>query len=149
MPIAKPAEIAEALKVAWNASSVRTAVGVDATRANRPRVKVADLADGVVRVVVAPGPVESVEAAGRGSSRIEYAIDLGIQKKIDSATSEDTQIDILTGYLSDTLVALVKTRIADNAMVSRATIDPLFSVQLLDEHRVFTGVVRFYVATTG
>jgi len=83
--------------------------------------------------------------ASRANAQHDYGIDIGVQQKVDAASTET--IDALIAFveaLRDHLAAPAKRRLAGpaNAVLSKIRIDPIYDPKLLDERRVFTSVVR-------
>lgn len=142
-----PAQIADGVAATWNGSSIRTDVGVDATRKNRPRFNLKEYAAGEVKVTAA---IRSVEASPitRGTPQFETVVDLAIQKKIPIAT-EDAEIDVLNEYVFRTVEFMQGATVVEGAVVSRAQVDPLFSVDHLDENQLYTGIVSLTIKTIG
>lgn len=147
MSLPTPAQLADGVRDAWNGTAVRAALGVDAVRTNRPRLKVRDLGDDVVRITVAPRSIQAT-AITRGSTSVEFPIDIAIQKKIDAA-NEDAQIDAMTQRVVETIEQMIGQTVAGVGFVSAATTDPLFDPEQLDEHNVFTGVIALTIKTIG
>lgn len=129
-------EIADAVVDELNAGSFEA--DFTAARDYRPRFTPADLKE--LRVTVVPRAL-SVEAESRARQCVDATIDIAIQRRLDSETTEE--IDPLM-ELVDQIVAFWKLRRPSSlsqALCVEVANEPIYAVEHLDQLRVFTSVV--------
>lgn len=98
-----------------------------------------DLAD--LRVVVAPGGIESTRAS-RGASTVRYKIDVGILKRVDNDAGQIDDLIDLVDEIRRFIDGRELERLPAATMTAAATIDPLYVPEELRQNRVFASVIR-------
>lgn len=91
-----------------------------------------------LKVSIVPAEITATMLSRRDDD-FDYVIDVGIQRKV----SNDTEIDELMGFAEE-VVDLFRGQRLDStgALCVTAENAPIYSPDHLDEHRVFTSVVR-------
>lgn len=129
-------DIADAVVAELNAGPFGGAF--TAARDYRPRYTPAELQN--LRVTVVPRTL-TVEAESRSQQRVEAAIDIAVQKRLEteSAAELDPLMDLV-----DQIVAFWPMRrpaALPEVICTGVENDPIYAVEHLDELRVFTSVV--------
>ena len=110
-----------------------------AVRRAIPLYDIAELKSLIVTVV--PKKVE-ITAASREANSYEFAIDIGIQKKIGKETDvEVTALSIVVGEIVAYLISKRKLTAASWAQFVRIANEPVYSPEHLSEDRVFFSIV--------
>ena len=134
--MARITDIADSITTALNAEGFSMAF--TAQRAYRPAFELKDLA--TLRVTVVPKALE-LSGATRGLIQNDIQIDVGIQKKLDSVATEQTEADALMGLTEEMADLLQATGSFGGAQVVSVANDPIYAPEHLDEVRVFTSVI--------
>ncbi len=132
-------DIADAVAAELNSAEAGTfSQDFSAQRQVLPVHELADLKD--LKVTVVPKSIE-ITSATRVSSRHDFAIDIGIQKRV----GRDMDIDVKTlGTLVDEITLYLRKRPLTGASFATwvgATNDPIFVPEHLAEQRTFTSVL--------
>lgn len=129
-------EIADAVTAELNTGGFSQ--GFIARRQYRPTHDLPALRD--LQVTVVPQAV-AITTAGRGQNQYDMRIDIAVQKKFD--TDEPAELDPLMALVAEIADRFRLQRLAGlaAAMWIRAENDPLYAVEHMDEHRVFTSVL--------
>ena len=110
-----------------------------AVRRAIPLYNIAELKN--LTVTVVPKKVE-INAASRATSSYEFAIDVGIQKKIGKDTdAEVTALSVIVGEIVDYLMNKRKLTAASWAQFTKIANEPVYSPEHLAEDRVFFSIV--------
>lgn len=107
----------------------------------RAYVPVATLEElGTLRVTVVPKSL-AVSPLTRGLDACRYAVDVGVQQRVDADTTDDT--DALVGLVEELTDALRRSRLTDCAAARWVSIenDPIYDPGQLREQQVFTSVL--------
>jgi hypothetical protein len=105
----------------------------EAARVYQPNFTLPELQ--TVQVSVVPKSIV-ITNASRAESQFEYAIDVGVQQKIDGEASVDDLMALVEAIVDH----LQRKAMADATWVSISN-EPVFGEQNLDEQRVFISVV--------
>jgi len=131
--------IAEAVLVGLNGHTFSQPL--TAERQYRPQFELPDMK--TLRVSVVPRALKT-SGGTRGQAGNECAVDVAVQKKLD--TEENAEIDPLIGLVEE-IADFVRTtrRFATfpDAVWVRTENDPLYSLEHLEELRQFTSVLTF------
>lgn len=131
-------DIADAVVVEINAGSF--SLPVSATREYLPAFELADMR--TLRVTVVPKSVTTLPG-GRAHSQYDYAIDVAVQKKLD--TNDNSEIDDLM-TLVDELADHLRFKRLDsypNAHWLKTDNEPVYAQEHLQELRQFTSILTF------
>ena len=133
-------DIADAVVAELNAAPAETfSEAYTAVRRAIPLYDIAELKS--LTVTVVPKKVE-IAAATRATSSYEFAIDIGIQKKIGKDTdAEVTALSVIVGEIVDYLISKRKLTAASWAQFVRIANEPVYSPEHLAEDRVFFSIV--------
>ena len=133
--------IADAVHSAIDANAGELPLSFSSARSYLPKYKLAELAS-ALRVTVKPAG-EKRERLTRGSRRSDVYIEIAVQKKVTNASDND-ELDPLMNFaddLSELLFSHVDT--AAGAQLSEVDFsDPTPDDELLNDHNVFTAVMR-------
>lgn len=129
-------DIADAVVTSLNAGSF--SMPFTAQRHYRPVWDLSQLQD--LQVAVVPREA-TVASAGRDRNQYDYRIDLAIQKKIDR--EEPAEIDPLMDLVEQLADHFRLRRLEEfvEAVWVRTENVPIYSVEHLEQHRVFTSVL--------
>ena len=130
------ADIADAVVAELNAGSFSETLGVE--RAYQPTFDLKDMKD--LHVTVVPKSVTTAPAS-RADDQIDFAIDIGIQKKLGSdAKAEADALMALVSEIAAFLNRRPLTAMPDVVWVS-AVNEPIFSPDHFEQLRQFTSVL--------
>lgn len=132
-------QIADAVVAELNAAELHASdPGVAAARHYRPQFELAELKS--VRVTVVPKAIE-VAALSRSQNQHDVAIDIAIQKKLQTAdlAELDPLMDLVQA-LGD-LLRLKRLAAFPSATWLKTENAPIYSPEHIDQHRVFTSVL--------
>ena len=134
-------EIADAVTAELNAAPPGTFTqSFTAERKVLPFYELQDLAN--LRVTVVPKAVE-ITGSTRSASQHDFAIDIGIQKKLGSPSTLEAEVESL-GNVVDQIAEYLRQRkltAAPFAAWVSTTNDPVYAPEHLLEKRVFTSVL--------
>ncbi|HOQ06137.1 MAG TPA: hypothetical protein PKY88_13100 [Anaerohalosphaeraceae bacterium] len=137
-------DIADAVVSELNNSEAGFSLDFTAERILLPYFEQKDLVS--LKVTVVPSEV-SYSSLSRSSVLAEYGIDVAVQKKVNVGSDDDIETLIgLTKEIADYL-RRKKLALADYACWARSQISPLYSVEHLLDHKVFTSVVKISYKT--
>jgi hypothetical protein len=135
------ADIADAVAAEINAATAGTfSFPFTAARHVLPKTDLTELK--TITVTVVPKSVE-IATQTRTMCLRDVMVDIGIQKKIAKEPGLDTDVASI-GVLADEITTYLRKRTLTNATYAvwvRITNDPVYSVEHLDEHRVYTSVL--------
>ena len=129
-------EIADAIVAELNAGSFGQTLGAE--RAYQPTFDLQEMKD--LRVTVVPKSITTA-VASRADDQVDFAIDIGIQKKLGS--DADTEADVLMALVTEIAAFLNRrplTAAPDVTWVSAAN-EPIFSPEHFEQLRQFTSVL--------
>jgi stage III sporulation protein SpoIIIAA len=111
--------------------------------AERKLLPVYELKDLVeLRVTAVPKAVE-ITGSTRSASQHDFAIDIGVQKKLPAGTAMDTEVQTLSGVV-DQIAEYLRQRPLQGAAFAAwvsTTNDPVYAPEHLHEQRTFTSVL--------
>jgi hypothetical protein len=131
--------IADAVAASLNAAPGGFSMPFTAQRAYQPTLTLEDLQD--LRVSVVPRSV-TIAASSRAQSQYDFAIDVGVQKKL-AAADDEVELDDLLKLAEEIGDHLRFARLDDfpeAAWVSIAQ-EPVVAAEHLDQHRQFTSIL--------
>jgi len=135
-------DIAEAVVAELNAATFSQEF--TAERAYMPRFELPEMAE--LHVTVVPKGV-AVEVQDRSRARQEVQIDVGVQKKLQ--TAENAEIDALMDLAEEIAEHFRAKRQVGNALWVRTEHAPVYSTEHLEQLRQFTGVVTLTFRQVG
>lgn len=141
-------DIAEAVVAELNAEAAKPeggalGQGLVAKRHYRPLFELSQL--GTLRVSVVPRGI-SISNLGRNSNQHDAAVDVAVQKKVgpaDGTQASTTELDGLM-QLTESIADFFRLRrlvSAPSAIWVKTENNPVYSVEHLEQHRVFTSVL--------
>jgi|YNPMSStandDraft_1061717.scaffolds.fasta_scaffold02655_7 hypothetical protein len=116
-----------------------------ARRDYRPRYTVADLAN--LTVTVSPRTL-AITPVARGLATPEYTIDIAIQQHLNQEDNDTLDALIMLAEHITQHMINHRLRAMPTALCIRATSEPLYSIDHLDDHRVFTSLITLTYALT-
>ncbi len=134
-------EIADAVTAELNAAAPGTFTqAFTAERKVLPFYELQDLAN--LRVTVVPKTVE-ITGSTRSASQHDFAIDIGIQKKLGSPSTMEAEVESLGGVVDQIAEYLRQRKLTAAPFAAwMSTInDPVYAPEHLLEKRVFTSVL--------
>ena len=136
--------IADAVAAELNTGSF--SIPFTARRMLLPDFALAELTD--IKVTIVPNSVEMTPFC-RQWTQYDYAIDIGIQKKLSGDT--DTDLPELLALVDEMLTFLRKRTLtaAPSAVWIKTLNEPLYSREHLSQSRVFTSVITVTYRTVG
>lgn len=96
-----------------------------------------------LKVVVVPSSA-AYEEATRGQTGVDFSVDIGIQKRLYTPTLEE-DAGALMDLVQEVLDALRATRVFGEFTMVALENDPVFAPDHIDEHRLFTSLIRVFV----
>jgi len=115
----------------------------EAVRSYAPKWTVQELE--TLRVTVVPRSFVS-ELATRKADRIDYGIDVGVQRRTDESLEDlDAAMSLVEQMVNELrrhVVAISTTDEDVNAMLVSLQVDPVFAPEHIADKRVFTAVIR-------
>ncbi len=137
-------DIADAVVSELNNSEAGFSMEFTAERILLPYFEQKDLVS--LKVTVVPSDV-SYSSLSRSSVLAEYGIDVAVQQKVNVGSDDD--IETLIGLTKEIADYLRRKKLtgADYACWARSQISPLYSVEHLLDHKVFTSVVKISYKT--
>ena len=129
-------DIADAVVAELNAGSFSETLGAE--RAYQPTFDLKEMKD--LHVTVVPKSVTTA-VASRADDQVDFAIDIGIQKKLGSDAGAEA--DVLMALVAEIAAFLNRRRLAtapDVIWVSTAN-EPIFSPEHFEQLRQFTSVL--------
>lgn len=139
-------DIAEAVKDALNAAPVETfSVEFTARRKYLPRVELEAMGDDLFVTVAVKSDDRALVSRGGNVAR-DVPVDVGVQKKLAAGTNPDLEdanpeIDALVTLVEEIADYLSPGKRLGNGVALRTTVDPIYSVDHLDQMSVFMSVV--------
>ncbi len=128
-------DIAEAVKDELNAAEFSQAF--EAVRLYQPLFELPEMK--TLHVTVVPHGVE-MQASGRSMVQHDYGIDVAVQKKFEK--DEPAELDPLMTLVEETIDFFRLRRLDGlNAVCVRATNEPVYSQEHMEQFRQFTSVV--------
>lgn len=131
-------EIADAVTAELNSGTFTQAF--TAERKLLPVYELKDLVE--LRVTVVPKAVE-ITGSTRSSSQHDFAIDIGVQRKLPAGSGLDAEVQTLSGVVDQIAEFLRQRKLtaAPFAAWVSTTNDPVYAPEHLHEQRTFTSVL--------
>jgi len=128
--------IADAVVESLNAATLSQALTAD--RHYQPVFDLPEMAD--LHVSVVPKGIE-VLASSRNQNQHDYAIDIGIQKKVADDAEADTLMALAEEIADHFRLSRVQIAGVGSVPVLKVATEPVFAPEHLTEKRVFTSII--------